>query len=74
MARIDLHPRRSTIYQRVVAVAPSNAPTREYLPWAGVDWSHSVARPGCQDFLVCPSIVNGVPVPRKAPLINGESL
>lgn len=30
-------------------------PARLRGQWQGVDWSHSVARPGCQDFLQIPS-------------------
>jgi hypothetical protein len=43
-------------------------------PWTGVDWSQSVARAGCQDFLKCPSRRGDELHEWKAPLLNASSV
>lgn len=37
-------------------------------PYAGVDWSDSVIRPGCQDFLLLPSRVADRELPYRTPI------
>lgn len=39
----------------------------------GVDWSTSTMRPGCQDFLKCPSRRGDGLHPHRAPILNGSS-
>lgn len=40
----------------------------------GIDWSHSIQRPGCQDHLACPSVRNGKAYPYVVPLLNASSV
>jgi hypothetical protein len=40
----------------------------EYKPFTGVNWANSTMRPGCQDFLNAPSLVQGEQVPHRAPM------
>ena len=72
MKRVDLAPQRSNFYSKA---APSKQPVKvEYKTWAGVDWSHSTMRPGCQDFLACPSRRSDGLHPHRAPILNGGTI
>ena len=42
-------------------------------PFKGVDWGLSTMRPGCQDFLNCPSRRGDGLHPHRAPILNGAS-
>lgn len=43
-------------------------------PFAGVDWSTSTQRPGCQDFLACPSRRGDTLHEYRAPMLNDSSI
>lgn len=46
---------------------------KEFKQWQGVDWSHSLARPGCQDFLKCPSRRSDGLHEWRPPILNASS-
>jgi hypothetical protein len=46
----------------------------EAKPFKGVDWSHSLQRPGCQDHLKYPSRRGDELVPYKAPVLNASNV
>lgn len=48
-----------------IIVKKSPPPTRQALPFGGIDWSRSVLRPGCQDHLLVPSRRGDVRVMHK---------
>ena len=43
---------------------------REYKPFSGVVWQPEINRPGCQDFLKCPSRVGNSFIPHR-PMMHG---
>jgi hypothetical protein len=43
-------------------------------PFTGVDWSTSTQRPGCQDFLKCPSRRGDGLHEYRKPLLNASSI
>lgn len=43
-------------------------------PFAGVDWSSSLMRPGCQDFLKCPSRRADGLHEYRPPILNASSM
>jgi hypothetical protein len=43
-------------------------------PFTGVDWSTSTQRPGCQDFLKCPSRRGDGLHEYRQPLLNASSI
>jgi hypothetical protein len=47
--------------------------TRKPKPYTGVDWSNSIQRPGCQDFLKCPSRRGDELHPHRPPILNGAT-
>jgi hypothetical protein len=52
---------------------PARREGAKQVPWSGVDWSHSISRPGCQDFLDHPSRRGDALFPYKEPLLNASS-
>lgn len=43
---------------------------REYKPFGGVPWNPEINRPGCQDFLQCPSRIGDKLMPHR-PIMHG---
>jgi hypothetical protein len=71
MTRPDLAPRPTFRQKQLPRV--SDAPVRKPPVWRGVDWSASVGRTGCQDFLACPSRRGDDLVEYRPPILNAAS-
>ena len=48
--------------------APKSGKSAVYETFRGVDWSMSIHRPGCQDFLKHPSLRGGERYPHRPPI------
>lgn len=51
-----------------------DSPVIAHKPFTGVDWSTSIARPGCQDAFQCPSRRGDTLHEYRAPMLNASSI
>jgi hypothetical protein len=69
--KIDLATRPT--FKQKITPSKHNATPKKAPPWRGVDWSASVGRVGCQDFLAYPSRRGDDLVEHRPPILNAAS-